>query len=199
VVEIRVPTGHAEGRQREEVAAASILIGEAAKILLRLQETETLAYQAGRDPLTGLANRRTFEVETADAVAGDVLVMLDLDHFKRVNDTLGHAEGDRELIRLAEALGSFARPRDCVARFGGEEFTVLLRAVTPDDAEAWIDRVRAYLEPRAVTTFSAGLAVHHAADTPADTLTRADAALYEAKRSGRNRTCRSDEPAAALR
>jgi diguanylate cyclase (GGDEF)-like protein len=197
VVEIRVPTGHADRQQREEVAAAGILIGEAAKILLRLQEAETLAYQAGRDPLTGLANRRTFAAQVADTAPGDVLAMLDLDHFKRVNDTLGHAEGDHELVRLAEALDSFARPGDCVARVGGEEFAVLLRAVTPDDAAAWIERVRTFFRPRAATTFSAGLAVHRAADPPADTLRRADAALYEAKRGGRDRTCHA-EPAPAL-
>lgn len=195
VVTIRTPAGHAPRRQREEVAAASILVGEAAKILLRLREAASLADQAGRDPLTGLANRRTFEVETADATVDDVFAMLDLDHFKRVNDALGHAGGDRELVRFAGALVSFARPGDCVARLGGEEFGLLLRAVTPDEAAAWVDRVRTYLRARAVTTFSAGLATHRAADVPAETLARADEAMYAAKRSGRDRTRSAAESA----
>jgi two-component system cell cycle response regulator len=156
------------------------------------------------DPLTGLYNRWYLETrireETAHALRHDepfALVLLDLDHFKSVNDTFGHAEGDRVLVHFANAVRSILRRDDVAFRYGGEEFILLLRACDAAHARRVTERLREQLEESPITlggaprvvTFSAGVAVADASTTYAsgDIVVRADVALYRAKRGGRNR------------
>ena len=164
-------------------------------MLRTLQSTEV---QASTDPLTGLLNRRSFE-EAAEALLesdnAPSLVMFDLDHFKRLNDTFGHQAGDRALRLFARVLERGIKRDDLACRLGGEEFVVLLRDCSSADAVRVVDRIREALE-RALSeatvpafTFSAGIASvpEHCAHLE-KLLHLADAALYTAKRSGRNRT-----------
>ena len=166
-----------------------------------------LKEQASRDSLTGLLNRRAFHelatqmLKTAHRRKESVaLFMIDLDHFKRVNDRYGHAEGDLVLKRVGETLLATARDNDIVARFGGEEFVMALLGV--DEAESLIaaERVRCAVagipDTRQRITTSIGIATFPPKVEKSDTalqleslLADADRALYAAKRGGRNRTC----------
>ena len=150
---------------------------------------EQLAQVSVRDELTGVGNRR-HAVALLDALQpGDALVMIDLDHFKSVNDSEGHSAGDQVLQELAEHLGRGVRGADVVARYGGEEFLVVLRAAS-EEGVVTAERLRATWRDRNPrTTFSAGVAVHREGQPGAVTLGQADAALYAAKRTGRNRVC----------
>ncbi len=180
----------------------------------RRRHEQTLQHLATTDALTGLANRRAFmarlesELEqVAQGGAPGMVIMLDLDHFKRVNDTYGHAAGDKVLVHLAQMLGGKAlRQGDLAGRLGGEEFAVLLPRTRADEAAAIAERLRLALEDsridsgegRVITiTLSAGIAA--LADTSEESLARADAALYQAKTSGRNRVVVADAPAPAHR
>lgn len=119
-------------------------------------------------------------------VPGDAVVMLDLDHFKRVNDDLGHARGDEVLAELGRYLQRAIRTSDSVARYGGEEFVVVLSAPGAglrSTIERLLDGWRA---THPVTTVSIGAAAHLASRTTAETMSAADGALYIAKRSGRD-------------
>lgn len=139
------------------------------------------------DDLTGVGNRRRAN-DLLDAMApGDSLALLDIDHFKIVNDTLGHAEGDRVLMELGAYLLESVRDADCVARFGGEEFLILLRGAGGESGPI-IERLLAgWRQGGSGVSLSAGAAVHVAGCTPAATLKRADALLYQAKADGRDR------------
>ncbi|WP_267386899.1 GGDEF domain-containing protein [Sphingomonas sp. GC_Shp_3] len=159
---------------------------------------ERLSDAAETDVLTGLRNRRGF----LDAVAPllqrertSVMAMLDLDHFKTVNDRFGHDTGDRVLRAFAQRLEGGVRRSDLSARWGGEEFAVLLPDTALDEARDLIERIRAGLRinpleagPGFPVTFSCGLAVARDYGTLAQAMRRADEALYEAKRMGRDRT-----------
>jgi len=157
-------------------------------------EMELLRDQAERDPLTGLHNRR--HLDRRHDVAGPVgLAVLDLDHFKDVNDRYGHEAGDRVLVRVAELLREQVRSDDVVARTGGEEFVLLMPRTSDAEALACCERVRAALraEPwEAIAPglrITASLGVATAPDaTDLDELARgADERMYEAKRAGRDR------------
>jgi diguanylate cyclase (GGDEF)-like protein len=172
----------------------------------RLVLERTLARQALEDPLTGLPNRRGFLEHLTEAVAGDrdhvAVLFLDLDDFKSVNDSLGHAAGDRLLAAVGERLRSVTRATDAVARLGGDEFALLAEhCPSEESALAFADRVhRAVSAPVAVadTTLlvrvSIGVALGGPDAADAQTLMRnADLAVYRAKSLGRHR-CELYEP-----
>jgi diguanylate cyclase len=151
------------------------------------------------DGLTGLLNRRAFEGEFQAAMArktsGVALLVLDIDHFKRINDRFGHGFGDEALVSTAKLLRQAVRPGDPVGRLGGEEFAILLVGVDSDYAQHIAQRVRRQVEATTLRfaetpvslTLSIGLA-HTAAPLPFEHLYRfADLALYAAKHGGRNR------------
>jgi diguanylate cyclase (GGDEF)-like protein len=166
----------------------------------RDQVLDVLESQAMADPLTGLPNRRAFDRDLAHQAAwvrrsGGPLALLtvDLDHFKSINDTWGHAVGDRALQSVARAMREVIRDSDVVARLGGDEFVMLLRADTTGAtraAEAVRHRVAVAADvPGGAPTLSIGIAVlPDNADTIEGLLAASDAALYEAKVHGRNRT-----------
>ncbi len=124
-----------------------------------------------------------------------MLAQLDIDHFKPVNDTHGHSTGDRALQAFASTVRASVRDTDVLARWGGEEFVLMLAETGPEDARELLDRVRQAVEALEIThsagvlhlTVSAGLAQHRTGDTIDHTLERADQALYTAKALGRNR------------
>jgi len=167
------------------------------------QAQEALRQQATTDELTGVANRRSFmealgiefeRLRRHPTLQCSVLA-IDLDHFKDVNDTWGHAAGDAVLKHVARVVSGHTRVGDVLGRTGGEEFTILLPDTVPDEAEALSERLRLQvsLEPLQFNghsipvTVSIGIALLTASDTEAgDAVMRADRALYEAKEAGRN-------------
>jgi diguanylate cyclase (GGDEF)-like protein len=168
--------------------SAELLSQEAGRMLSRLHATAALTRDAETDPLTQLANRRTYARALATLQRGDAIVIVDLDHFKSVNDRFGHDEGDRTLEVLAKCLRTVSRQVDCVARYGGEEFALVLADAGEEGARAALRRLRsAWDATDPITTFSAGVAVHEPGETAQETLQRADAALYRAKELGRDR------------
>jgi diguanylate cyclase (GGDEF)-like protein len=172
------------------------------KIAERTQELEQanrkLAELATEDSLTGVANRRALEqaLNREWERCGELrqpltLIMIDVDHFKRFNDSHGHLEGDKQLIRVARELAGRVRPvRELLARFGGEEFAVILPGTGMQEALARAETMRAAFDRDSFpTTVSVGVAaaIPSAERSPTDLLRDADTALYAAKRQGRNR------------
>jgi diguanylate cyclase (GGDEF)-like protein len=148
--------------------------------------TEALARASVTDELTGLGNRRAGNAMLEGLHAGDALLLLDLDHFKQVNDTFGHGEGDRLLAQLGAYLGGAVRGPDLVARVGGEEFMVIVRRSGDQGVEVAERLLRGWRLQSPLASFSVGVAVHETGQS-SRTFGRADAALYEAKRQGRDR------------
>jgi len=175
----------------------------AAIALQRHQAELRLSHLAHHDKLTGLPNRALLQVRLETALrhaekhdSGVALMFIDLDDFKLINDTLGHAAGDQVLLGFAERLGRLIRPGDTVARFGGDEFVVLLENVQgPDDATPVAERLLADLQRpfrigsrEVFLTVSVGIAASHTTGLDLDQLLRhADAAMYSAKGQGRAR------------
>ena len=170
-------------------------------LLLRLRravrETRLLAR---RDPLTGALNRRAFEAMAGPLLAScnrqtrpAMVMMLDADHFKRVNDQHGHAVGDQVLVGIAGIVSGAIRQADLFGRYGGEEFLVLAPFSSPADGMRLADRIRQLVHEARFgdadlhVTVSIGVAACAPAITLADALEDADAALYRAKEAGRNR------------
>ena len=155
---------------------------------------------ANTDVLTGIANRRQLHtalqerLAEAEAAPGEdplAVVLLDLDHFKQINDTHGHDAGDAVLRRVALTLAEVVRPTDLLGRWGGEEFLVIAPRTSPADAAALAERCRASLADTAFpvvgrVTASLGVAMHRPGDSAWQLLRRADDALYGAKASGRD-------------
>jgi diguanylate cyclase (GGDEF)-like protein len=167
--------------------AAEVLSAEAGWVLERLGITARLAWEAENDALTCLPNRRALNRALSAAKPGDALVIIDLDHFKLVNDTHGHATGDETLRLMADCLRAITREGDCSARMGGEEFAIVLRRAGTEGAESVVRRLReAWTRREPLTSFSAGIAVMQPGEGSVTTLGRADAALYEAKEAGRD-------------
>lgn len=163
-------------------------------------ENRQLQLISATDPLTGIANRRALTEGLGLAVTDSVftglplsVVLLDLDHFKQVNDDFGHFAGDRVLEATAGLLRRHLRPGDFAARFGGEEFVLVLRELKIEEAAAVADRIRVALATMSVPdlsvtiTASFGVVAHDGYETAENLLARADVALYEAKHAGRNR------------
>jgi diguanylate cyclase (GGDEF)-like protein len=155
-----------------------------------------------KDPLTDLCNRRFIMGHLSEMLAGSravrwplSLAMLDIDHFKRINDSAGHAVGDAVLCHFAEHLRNQLRPKDAVGRIGGEEFLLVLTNTGLEGAVHTLGRVRRMIadsiaaasQPVPEYTFSAGIAVASPEDSVDSLFRRADQALYQAKRDGRNR------------
>jgi diguanylate cyclase (GGDEF)-like protein len=164
------------------------LVDDAQVALARLRRETHFAESASTDALTGLPNRRAAMRVLGRLRAGDTVVMLDLDHFKAVNDTLGHDAGDAVLRAFARSVRSVVRAFDSPGRLGGEEFVLLLPHTDTDGALTLLARLRvAWLTVRPhPVTFSAGVAAVHAR-AAREALTRADEALYRAKNGGRDR------------
>ena len=174
-----------------------------------------------RDSLTGLLNRKTFDDQLGKMVHASVaeleapqpgqperrqsndeqkqwLAVVDVDHFKLVNDKFGHLYGDEVLILIANMMTSSFRSQDRVFRFGGEEFVVLLRSTTLENAQKIIDRFRTNVEQNDFpqvgrVTVSVGFVAISPYESPVNILGRADQALYYAKSHGRNQACHYDQ------
>ena len=164
----------------ESLAAATCAALESIALNGRLRT------RAEVDPLTGLGNRRRLEAAMERLQPGDLVIVLDLDHFKKVNDTLGHDVGDEVLRAFGEHLTASTRAGELAIRTGGEEFVLLAQGGTdPRVGAALLGRLAAnWWSSSPLTTFSAGAAVH-VGGSPEATMKRADKALYEAKRRGR--------------
>jgi len=163
-----------------------------------------LSDEVSTDQLTQIANRRgllqAFETERARLERSGTTLsigLLDIDNFKRLNDTLGHGAGDEALKALAAVVSKTLRPTDSVARYGGEEFVVLLPETPVAEAQQILTRLQRSLsvglfmheDKQVFVTFSAGVTAYGAGERIETALERADQALYEAKRTGKNRTC----------
>jgi diguanylate cyclase (GGDEF)-like protein len=189
-------------------------------ILSVYRNFQNLLDYSERDSLTGLLNRKTFDDQLAKMlqaapepgavlpgaherrqhapVEQQWLAVADIDHFKLVNDKFGHLYGDEVLILIANLLQSSFRTQDRVFRFGGEEFVVLLRSATLENAQKIIDRFRTNVETHVfpqlgTVTVSVGFVSITAAESPVVILGRADQALYYAKSHGRNQACHYDQ------
>jgi diguanylate cyclase (GGDEF)-like protein len=167
---------------------------------------EELERLSTTDALTGLGNRRQLmnqlakEIERANRGAKPFsILMLDVDHFKKYNDTHGHQAGDDVLARVGKVLRESIRPYDCAARYGGEEFLIMLSATSLDRARESAERIRRQICAEQFdggpVTVSIGIADYPSHGNTAEAVIgRADAALYEAKRAGRDRVvCAGDE------
>lgn len=182
--------------------------------IVNLQLRETLRVQSLRDPLTGLFNRRYLEENLQRELLRCqrrrlplTVLMLDVDHFKRFNDTHGHAAGDALLARVGQLLQELVRNEDIACRYGGEEFTVVLPEADAAAAMQRAEQIRAAIAATTIVhlrqtfgpaTCSIGLATSTGdRDTPQQLLQAADAALYRAKAEGRDRVVDGNRPAAA--
>jgi diguanylate cyclase (GGDEF)-like protein len=148
---------------------------------------------AASDALTGLGNRRMFDHRIDEVTAGGSLLLIDVDHFKDINDRYSHGVGDRVLGEIAAVLRSHCRHDEVAIRFGGDEFAMFL-STGEDEASQIADRVRRVIQardwntivPGLTVTLSMGLAECRAGEPGRDLYDRADARLYVAKRAGRN-------------
>jgi len=198
--------GDLTSKQREAATAAAEQISLAVANL-RLQET--LRTQSLRDPLTGLFNRRYLEASLERDLARAVrrsqplaVLMIDIDHFKRFNDSHGHEAGDMTLSQFGELLASLSRSEDVACRYGGEEFTLVLQEADAGLALDRAEEIRRAAHHMAIeyrrqqlgpVTCSIGIASYPLhGDTPDRLIRRADRALYAAKEQGRDRVCVAD-------
>jgi diguanylate cyclase (GGDEF)-like protein len=183
--------------------ALAALLAALVLVWSRNERMQELAVQASQDPLTGLKNRRRFEEDLRTELArshrygiAGALLMLDLDHFKQVNDTLGHPAGDRVLAEIAAVLRGRARETDVLARIGGDEFAIVLPRCELDEAEEVAVEIATAIRGRMSAerdvppiTASIGIALFGTGRRLSyeSVLGRADVAMYEAKGSGRDR------------
>ncbi|MEO8279395.1 MAG: diguanylate cyclase [Ideonella sp.] len=171
------------------------------------QELERVSEKMHEDQLTGALNRRGMdealirEISRSDRQTTPLsLALLDIDNFKQLNDTLGHQVGDRSLVHLTNVIKQTLRPTDTVARYGGEEFIIILSETGLPEAVEGITRLQRELTKqlfmhnnvRRLITFSAGVALRGADETAVDLIGRADKAMYQAKKNGKNRVVAAD-------
>ena len=190
---------------RTGLSALQVELIESQRTIARLQQDLVkLENEALTDPLTGLYNRRGLDVafdRYLHAASGQLpecsVVLIDIDNFKRVNDTFGHLFGDQVIRGIAGTLRNHARPSDLVARYGGEEFVLVMPHTPVVEAQANAERLRAFIERSTIrrrgqsetvarVTVSAGVTGSARGDTLTSLLARADSALYDAKNHGRN-------------
>ncbi|MGC2413026.1 MAG: sensor domain-containing diguanylate cyclase [Stellaceae bacterium] len=170
----------------------------------RKRKDDEVVQLAHFDVLTGLPNRRNFDVTLRQDIArsrrygGPLSVaMCDIDHFKLVNDTFGHQAGDVVLKSLAELMRSSLRQSDYIARWGGEEFTLLLTETGGDASELLLNRVRTNIADQVIpeigrsVTVSFGVTAYIKSETPDNLMSRVDQALYLSKETGRNKVTRA--------
>ena len=176
------------------------LFGVARDVTERRRQEQRLAFMAGHDPLTGLANRRAFEeaLSRASSLSGrdvpSVLVLLDMDHLKGYNDARGHLEGDQALVNLSLLMRSHIRASDLAARIGGDEFALLFNGASINEADEIVERICSSSLGEFVAGaraahlgVSGGIAAVEPGVDPLVVMDRADAALYAAKNRGRHR------------
>ena len=190
-----------QAKLHEEHTKAS---GLSERVTVLESELRRLSEEVSTDQLTQIANRRgllqAFEAERSRIErTGTTLCvgLLDIDNFKRLNDELGHAAGDEALRSLAAVVSRTLRPTDVTARYGGEEFVVLLADTPAEEGQLILTRLQRSLsgglfmheQKQIFVTFSAGVTTYRPGERIEDALERADQALYEAKRTGKNKTC----------
>jgi diguanylate cyclase (GGDEF)-like protein len=162
-------------------------------------QAKTLKLMASTDELTGLMNRRELNLRAPEVINqakrythNIALLMIDIDHFKKINDAHGHLEGDRVLKALGQKLQKFGRQTDLIARFGGEEFIMLLPDTNTSDAKIFARRLHQLTSGievnHAPVTVSIGITMTDGSHSLDDLTNQADGALYEAKKNGRNKT-----------
>jgi len=201
-------------RTREEFNDSKAKVSQAEQKIQEL--TSVLEYineRANEDYLTGTLNRRgmeeALEREFSRADRHNTalcIAMMDIDHFKKINDALGHSTGDQALTYFVNIIKEVKRTSDVLARYGGEEFIIILPNTEQDDAVKVIERVQRkltkeffmYSDERVVITFSAGVAERIGEEKPEEIIPRADAALYAAKNAGRNRVVAASTEKSAL-
>ena len=190
-------------RSRDELIVARSQAAEAQERIVTLQnELEEASRLMRHDQLTGALNRRgleeMFQTESARAQRRGTrlaVALLDIDHFKKLNDSLGHKVGDDALVHLAKVVRQHLRPQDVLARYGGEEFVILLPETGDTDAQQALIRLQRELTreffmadlQKVVITFSAGVTRLAEGESLESALKRADGAMYQAKQAGRNR------------
>lgn len=190
-------------RSRDELIVARGQAAEAQERIVTLQnELEEASRLMRHDQLTGALNRRgleeMFQTESARAQRRGTrlaVALLDIDHFKKLNDSLGHKVGDDALVHLAKIVRQHLRPQDVLARYGGEEFVILLPETADTDAQQALVRLQRELTreffmadlQKVVITFSAGITRLAEGESLESALKRADGAMYQAKQAGRNR------------
>jgi len=190
-------------RSRDELRSTQAKVQESeARIRELEQELEATSDLVRHDQLTGVLNRRgleeIFDKEVARATRHDTVLcvaLLDIDNFKKLNDSMGHAVGDEALIHLATVCRETLRPQDTVARYGGEEFIILLPETPLDDAVVALTRLQRELtrkfflhaNEKVLITFSAGVTQMQSTDDQSAVIKRADGAMYQAKQTGKNR------------
>ncbi|MGB5669150.1 MAG: GGDEF domain-containing protein [Sedimenticolaceae bacterium] len=216
------------GKPSEAIAAATAILSETrefvtesrqfeAELLSSVEEMHKLKQElsnakreASIDGLTGLYNRRSFDRRLNELIAaadgldnGFCLLFLDIDHFKKVNDSFGHMVGDKVLSEFGRQIGKLTRRSDFLARYGGEEFAVLLPGTRMTNAFTVAENIRNTLqlvrlrrsssrESLGAVTVSLGVACYRVGESAEDFISRCDKALYRAKRLGRNRTVLAD-------
>ncbi len=189
------------GLERKNAALQFALDLAQARLSQSIAERDTLAVELTVDPLTGVQNRRGLEAAFADCGAGTVMALLDIDHFKKINDTLGHDVGDRVLRDFAQRLRGALNDSLPIYRIGGEEFVVLFPKAQMETVSALLSDFRTDLQAANVTrtedgmtvSFSAGLALRMDTAQSFDAIFKqADERLYTAKMTGRAKTVYCD-------